>query len=253
MKRHHPLIFIIPALAMLCMASLCMAPLVYESIFDKREEQTTLVDQYYIIEPESFLESIRYSKIALTPVNERPELGPIERKVTVNWHQADYLYIVNALFENVLGEMLQDWQLRSMRFNLGCPDVQNGFQIGDFGFFRVVKENDRESRLELSMSIDPSNNFIGIWETKYSPNLIDLRIIDFSRFEISADQALQIAEDNGGREKRASVENACGITVHLVVDRRNKWQWRIYYSRQDDLILFFEVLIDPYTGEIRFP
>ncbi|MBI4761323.1 MAG: PepSY domain-containing protein [Chloroflexota bacterium] len=246
MKRLRPTISIALAFAMLFAA-------VLSCNIGKREERANLYSLYYTIEPTSLLESLQRGEAAFTPVSQRPELIPVDQKVTVNWHQADYFYVANALYEGVLGKTLQGWQLSGMGFSLGCSDVQNGFQNGRFGFFSVVADNDQESRLERSINIDPSNNFIHVSETKYSPNLIDLKIIDLTQIKISADQALQIAESNGGEEKRASVKNACGISLLLTLYRTGKLHWRVYYARSDDRTLFFDILIDPYTGEVRFP
>jgi hypothetical protein len=246
MKRLGPTISITLAFVMLFVA-------VLSCNIGKTEEQTNLYSLYYTIEPTSLLESLQRGEATFTPVSQRPELIPVDQKVTVNWHQADYFYIANTVYEGVLGKTLQDWQLSSMGFALGCSKVQNGFQNGRFGFFSVVMDNDQESRLERDINIDPSNNFVHVSETKYSPKLIDLKSIDLTQIKISADYALQIAESNGGEEKRASVKNACSISLLLTLDRRDRWQWRVYYARSDDRTLFFDILIDPYTGEVRFP
>lgn len=140
-----------------------------------------------------------------------------------------------------------------MDFRLACSQIQNGFQNGQLRFFSVVEDNDQESRLERFIDIDPRHNFVHVSETKYSPKLIDSKTIDIAQLKISADRALQIAESNGGEEKRASVKNACSISLLLTLDRRDRWQWRVYYSRHDDRTLFFDIQIDPHTGETYFP
>jgi len=246
MKRFGPTISITLAFVMLFAG-------VLSCNIGKTEEQTNLFSQYYTIEPTSLLDSLKRGETVFTPVSQRPELLPVDQKVTVNWHQADYFYIANALYEGVLGKTLQGWQLSSMDFALGCSKVQNGFQNGGFRFFSVVKDNDQESRLERFIDIDPSNNFVHVSETKYSPKLIDLKSIDLAQLKISADQALQIAESNGGEEKRASVKNACSISSLLTLDRTDRWQWKVFYSRWDDRTVFFNILIDPYTGESYLP
>lgn len=219
----------------------------------KTEEQTNLFDQYYTIKPTSLMDSLKHGEMAFTPVSQRPDFVPFDEQVTVNWHQADYFYIANALYEGVLGKTLQGWQLSSMDFDLACSQVQNGFQNGRFHFFSVIKDNDQESRLERFIDIDPRSNFVNVSETKYSPKLVDLKIIDMTQLKISADQALQISESNGGEEKRASVKNACSISLALTLDRTNRWYWDVFYTRSDDRTLFFDIQIDPYTGEIHSP
>lgn len=244
MKRFRPTISITLAFVVLSVA-------VWSCTIGKTEEQTNLYSLYYTIEPPSLLDSLQSGEAAFTPVSQRPELIPVDQKVAVNWHQADYVYVANALYEDVLGKTLQGWQLASMDFALGCSKVQNGFQNGRFSFFSVVEDNDQESRLERFIDIDPSNKFVHVSETKYTPKLIDLKIIDLTQIKISADQALQIAESNEGEEKRASVKDECSISLQLILDRTDRWQWKVYYSRSDDRTLFFDTLIDPYTGEIR--
>ena len=145
------------------------------------------------------------------------------------------------------------WQLSGMDFDLACSQVQNGFQNGRFRFFSVVRDDDQESRLTRFIDIDPRSNFVHVSETKYSPNLVDLKSIDMAQLKVSADQALQIAESKGGEEKRVSVKNACSISLALTLDRRNRWYWDVFYTRSDDRTLFFDILIDPYTGEIHSP
>lgn len=246
MKRLRPTISITLAFVMLFAA-------VLSCNIGKTEEQTNLYSLYYTIEPTSLLKSLQRGEAAFTPVSQKPELIPFDQQVTVNWHQADYFYIANALYEGVLGKTLLGWQLSGMDFRLDCSRVQNGFQNGRFGFFSVEKDDDQESRLERFIDIDPRHNFVHVSETKYSPKLIDLKSIDLTQIKISADYALQIAESNGGEEKRASVKNACSISLLLTLDRTDRWQWRVYYARSDDRTLFFDILIDPYTGEARFP
>jgi hypothetical protein len=248
--KYFILAFPLPAsLCLICVA--CFGGLVLlESVTDRREEQTNLFSQYYTIEPASLLDSLKHGETAFTPVNQRPEFVPLGQQVTVNWHQVDYFYIANALYEGVLGKTLEGWQLGSMNFALGCSQVHNGFQNGRFHFFSVVKDDDQTLRLTRFIDIDPSDNFVHVSEEKYSPNLVDLKSIDMAQLQISADQALQIAESDGGEEKRASVKDACSITSQLTLDQRNRWQWKVFYSRWDDRTNFFEILIDPYTGEI---
>ncbi len=243
MKQGKSTFFVILAVIVLLLAMLSCS-------VGETEQQTNLLDQYYTIEPTSLLDSLKHGEMAFTPVSQKPKLIPFDQKVTVNWSQADYFDIANAVYEGVLEKTLLGWQLGSMDFALGCSKVQNGFQNGRFSFFSVVEDNNQESRLESSIDIDPSNNFVNVYETKYSPNLVDLKSIDMAQLKVSADRALQIAESKGGEEKRVSVKNACSISLALTRDRKNKWYWDVFYTRHDDRTVFFDILIDPYTGEI---
>jgi hypothetical protein len=241
---------------LMCVA--CFGLLVLlDSVTDRREEQTNLFDQYYTIEPTSLMDSLKNGEMAFTPVSQRPEFVPFDQSVTVDWDQVDYFYIANALYVGILGKTLQGWQLGSMGFALGCSQIQSGFQNGRFGFFSVVKDNNQESRLERDINIDPSDNFVNVSETKYSPKLVELSPIPLNENILSAEEALQRAENAGGKETRLSVTNDCTISLQLTQDFslwNKKWWWWVNYSGRDDKgrpISIFTVELNPQTGELR--
>jgi len=218
------------------------------------EEQTTLFDQYYTIDPTSLMVSLKNGDMnAFTPVSDDLELLPVDQQLPVDWLQADYFYIANTLYDSVLGKTLQSWQLSSMDFSSRCSYIHNGFQNGRFEFFKVVKEKEQESRIIRFIDIDPRGNFIYVKEQKYYPNLVNLEAIDLIQLKISADRAFQIAESNGGEEKRQSVGNACNISLVLSPGPANKRGWKVSYTRSDNGIPLFRVEIDPITGEVYFP
>jgi hypothetical protein len=244
------------SLALMCVA--CFGVLVLlDSVTDRREEQTNLFDQYYMIEPTSLMDSLKHEEMAFTPVSKRPDFVPFDQQVTVNWHQADYFYIANALYEGVLGKTLHGWQLSGMDFDLACSQIQNGFQNGRFRFFSVAKDNNQESRLERFIDIDPRSNFVHVSETKYSPKLVDLSPIPLNENILSAEEALQKAEEAGGKEKRLSITNDCSISLGLTKDFslwNKKWWWWVNYSGKDDKgrpTSIFTVELNPQTGELR--
>lgn len=247
MKHPNPSISITLALTILFAAMLSCN-------IGQTEKRTTLFDQYYIVEPSTLMDSLKNDDMSVfSPVSDKPGLLPVKQQRPVNWLQADYFYIANTLYEGVLGKTLQDWQISSMDFRLGCSKIQNGFQNGRFTFFKVVQEKEQESRLVRPIDIDPRGNFVHTTEWKYYPKLVDWEIIDIAQLKISADFALQIAESNGGEEKRKLVGNACNISLGLYPNSSSYRGWEVSYTRKDDRTSFFHVQIDPYTGEIHFP
>lgn len=218
------------------------------------EERFILFDQYYTFEPASLMQSLRNGNLnTLVPVNEDPGLLPVEQQIAVDWLQADYFYIVNTLYENVLGKTLQGWNLNSMDFRLGCSKIQNGFQNGRFEFFKIVKEKEKESRVSRFIDLDPRGNFVHIKESEYYPTLGEWEVIDIEKLTVSADLALQIAESNGGSEKRLSVGNVCNISLGLFPDNASYKGWEVIYTRSDDRTEIFRIQIEPITGEIQVP
>jgi hypothetical protein len=218
------------------------------------EQQSTLIDQYYSVDPITLLASLKRSDLSgLVPVQDEPEPLPEGQQILVTWSQADYLSIANILREGLIGYSSYNWQLNSMDFRLSCTQVTNGFQNGRFTFFSVVKEQDQETRITSFIDIDPRGKFIHLVEEKYYPKLVDWKVIDVAGLKISADQALQIAEMNGGKDNREAVGNACYISLVLSPGPARNNGWIIRYTRSDEIASFFSIVIDPYTGEFRVP
>jgi hypothetical protein len=220
----------------------------------RTEEQSTLFDQYYTIEVTSLINSLKNGNMnAFSPVNEEPELLPVDQQTPVDWFQADYFYIANTLYEDVLGKTLQGWQLKSMSFSSRCSYIQNGFQNGRFEFFKVVKEKEQESRIIRFVDIDPRGNFVHVKEWEFYPSLLNLEAIDLAQLKISAERAFQIAEINGGELKRRTVGDACNISLGLYPNSADYKGWIVSYTRSDDSSVFYRIQIDPHTGETYFP
>jgi hypothetical protein len=218
----------------------------------REEQQTILLRQDYLINPTTLIDSLNNDDMsAFTPSAEELDLLPVEQQVTVNWLQADYFYVANSLHERVFGESFQGWELNSMDFQLGCSQISNGFQNGRFTFFKVAKETNPEVRMSSFIDIDPRGNFVFLKEEQYYPKLVDWEVIDVENLKVSADQALQIAESNGGEERRKSVGNACNIS--LILNPGRDGEWIVLYTETDELVSFFSVLIEPPTGKIVIP
>lgn len=243
-KKHFSLIMVFVALC----------TMILSCNFDRTEEKTSLLSQDYGIEPESLLDAIGSgAHNAFVPLDTEPERIPPDQQIPVNWTQADYLTIANALSEFVWEETLEGWQLNSMVFLLGCADFDVGFQNGRFRFFKNARISEHEIRIMRLIDIDPRSKFINVTEVKYEPKLVDWKSIDIQQNQLSADEVLQSAENAGGQQQRLSVKNACNISLLLSPDYANYNGWEVDYTRRDDNISIFHVQIDPYTGEIHFP
>ena len=249
MKRLNPVIFIL-----LAFVALCLALTLPDALSDKKEERTNLFYHYYSIEPSSLVEALNTGDInVFSPIDEEPPSIPLDQQISVAWTQEDYFRIANALFQFIWGntDTLEGWQINSMDFDLGCEAISDGFQNGNFRFFKIKKTDERESRIERIVNIDPGSKFVFITENEYSPRLVDWSAIDLGQSLPSAEDILQIAEKAGGQEKRFSVKNACSISLWIYPSAARYNGWEVYYYRRDDGTTLFHVEIDPITGKIR--
>jgi hypothetical protein len=257
MKRFILAIPLPISLSLICVA--CFGVLVLlESMSDRREETTKLFDQLYSIEPESLLSEIEQGKTdVFSPIDVEPPWPSPDQQVPVPWTQADYLHIANVVIEHVWNDTVDGWQISSVYFNRGCTEYDIGFQTGEFTFFKNEEVNGNKSRIWRDVNIIPRNKTVDVAEYRAYPRLVDLSPIPLDENLLSAEKALQKAEEEGGIEKRLSVTNDCYISLSLIQDFslwNKKWWWRARYTGKDDKgrpISIFTVDISPYTGELR--
>lgn len=215
-------------------------------------KETTLFEQYYSMNPATLMPSLKSGDAkAFIPKSQELGLLPVDQQVPVDWFQSDYFYVANSLYEKVLNDPLQGWQLSSMDFSTNCSYVSTGFQNGRFDFFKVEKKNERQARVIRFTDIDPRGNFVHVKESEFYPTSLHWEAIDLAQLKISADQALQIAEAKGGQEKRQSLKDACAISLILAPNSASYRGWAVFYTRSADSTSLFKIYIDPITGEAR--
>jgi hypothetical protein len=218
------------------------------------ENQKTTQQGFYAIDPETILSALANEENnVFLPVTEldfdrsAPPTGS-----PVNWTQTDYLYIVDAFYKQILHDTLDNWNLSSMSFSLICADVDVGLQDGDFGFFKaVMNENNQEVLISRYIEVDPSNKVVLLWEREFYPYVITRSPIDLTSLKFDGAKVLQMAEDNGGRNRRLSLNNVCSVRLSLSPDSAEYSGWNVYYTRSDSDRSVFQINIDPFNGNIR--
>jgi hypothetical protein len=217
---------------------------------DAKETEIDKSDKEFDIDSSTILEALAQGKKdVFTERKETPaEESTARREEPVNWSQADYFRVANALHQFTWNEPLDSMNLYSMYFSLSCDEAENGFQYTQLRFYRVIETDKGEARINRGIEIDPRTDYAAAWEAEYYPNLSKWKPIDLSKVEITADQALQIAENDGGRDKRIAAGNECYITIVMSTDTIHYRGWTIDYSNADYADVFYDE-IDPVTGK----
>jgi hypothetical protein len=219
--------------------------------FDTREEVTLSYKEYYAIDPPALLESLAQNGEAFfIPIENEPDILPLDQQLPVDWTQADYMHIANVLFEDIWKETTNGWSLKSMSFSLDCTKIEHGIQEADLRYFRNDKTPEQEIRIERSIDIYAWRKSARVVEFIYTPRWVDWGSIDLAQMQISADDVLMLAENYGGKEKRLDVDNACDIDLLLSPDDPRYRGWHVRYDNRDGGQIF-EAWIDPITGEVR--
>jgi hypothetical protein len=164
----------------------------------------------------------------------------------------DTLYeMANSLLANENG----DPKLVLVSFSLACTQIDVGPRSTTFAFIRFVDEalDFPYHQEDVLIWIDRGKvQYTSRWENYLAPHA-EAPAIDYLNLPIRIHEALSIAEDNGGREFRNSIENACSING----GSGGGWgtgQWRVGYVVVDDegnreRMLDFE--INAIAGEIE--
>ena len=143
---------------------------------------------------------------------------------SVGWHQSDYLKIVAAVFQHVWKDTPTGWNYYNLQFGSNCQDSPSGFDYARFTYMKTIKVgllNNEYAVLEVD--IFPSNNLVS-WggDANYAipiwPNDNNWPNIDPPKVKVNADDALQIAEDNGAALSRLKFNNHCLIAKTLSAD-----------------------------------
>jgi hypothetical protein len=197
----------------------------------------------YQFDPESILTSLDRGKTdVFTPLLEDLDLVEEPTDVPISWKQADFLKIASALGQSVWEDPmdLEDWNVYSVSFSGDCENDM-GFNLSSITYFKMVEKNYYTTRFINVIA------YLGVvkWgsDATYSRPIIDRwDSVDLAGSNISADDAQQIAEDNGGKEFRSQVDNICSFRVGSPYFNKNG-KWRLSYGSD------FNMYIDFYTGE----
>ncbi|MGD8456666.1 MAG: PepSY domain-containing protein [Anaerolineales bacterium] len=240
MSKNMKIILIIALSLITCLIS---AFFLFRYFFGE-EGRDFIGGESYSINPDTILEDLSQGK---TDVFIPQEYMPDEKsREYVEWKSADYDLIVEALHEMMWGETLEGWKMNLMGFEWDCEYIDKGPRNANYTYFKVEKLRERKSRFVSNLWVSPNWNSVraSMWENY--PRLCCWDEINPEKLEISAEEALDIAEKNGGAEYRVSIENSCKIIVSLPA-KLDYDGWIVSYRY---LHTFNKYYIDAKTGEV---
>ncbi len=135
---------------------------------------------------------------------------------------------------------------------MDCEEIEQGlFSEGEIYSFKVIQTGKEETRVEYRNFILPSDHSVKTSRGEYTPNIQKKEPLDLTRYRISAEEAIQIAEKNGGVERRLQYGNDCKINAFASGLKDTGWE--VYYKNNRDnwWHTIFMVTIDPQTGSFE--
>jgi hypothetical protein len=202
----------------------------------------------YSIDPTTILEDVSQGK---TDVFER--VGASQQTQLIDepfsWQQGDFVQVARAFNQSVWKEPLSRWRLYSMDFSAPCQDNPSGFNEGNFYYFKTTFHNNGKIRYTTQSFFILLQYGRVNWTggSNFPHPLFGWENIKLSELQTTAEDALTIADENGGKEARQLVENKCKIHVGLSGDHA----WQVFIYSDDINSLIFNMEIDPKSGAIE--
>ena len=163
------------------------------------------------------------------------------------WQQQDYLKITDTLNQIANQDSLKGWSVYSISSYRYCADNPKGFDNLSITYFKT-KENRYDTRIMDVWPLAKDADWAGNMEFP-RPFPFGWKSIDLEKIKVSTDNALQVAEANGGKAIRQAANNDCSILVILSPNVFGS-AWAVQYVRGGYANLF-RISIDPYTSEYK--
>jgi hypothetical protein len=137
---------------------------------------------------------------------------------------------------------MSDWNIRKVWFDTVCEDNVKGFSTGYLSLYRPIWVSNELHYEAREIFIDPLINTVRWGDGEVYPrSLFGWSKIELDKFKITAEEALRIADENGGKQKRLDKGNKCNISVMWKTDK-----WLVSYGE------FTEYYIDAFTGKVTY-
>lgn len=200
---------------------------------------------FYKIDPNSVLVSLAEENVDIfKPLLQEPDSVTQVSNLPISWSEGDFLMIASALGQLIWGDpmSIENWSVDSILFRTICNGSLNGFDAADITYFKPIEINGKKVYTTRHIEIDPYFGLVrwGSGAVYSRPIVFKWKSFDLTHSIINAEDALQIADKNGGKDARMQIDNKCSIFVSLSKD---KSKWRVDYTYTS-----FIMLIDPYTG-----
>lgn len=191
--------------------------------------------QYFKIRPETILVSLENDGAVLFQKIDDSSVEKITES-PISWSQAEYGEIAYKIHEFVWTESLDNWNLYRMIFSTSCNDNPTGFDYADYIYFQEIVFNGKKVNTARDIFIAPQYGDITLGsDTNFPRPFSGWKSIDLDRINVTAEEALRIAEGTGGKSFRLSVQNVCQIYVSMNPDGYGHGDWKVVYGGNSEI------------------
>ncbi len=253
MKKTHWLIIVIGGIVLWAGTILCYLVIIQlGSEYQIEEELLDASEEAYRFNPQTVLSIPSPSEgEVFIPIPFQEDILKEPTNVQVLWRQEEYFHVIDLLMQTVLHEQLKNWRLNSVASKINCAEpifgqvIPQGMSVE---LFREIKTPEQKMRQDLHIIIDSDKELIIVFAREYYSYAI-LDYIEWTNFKIPIEQALTIADQQGGAKVRTALNNHCEIRAILTAGIQ-KDDWQISYEPYNKPSVF-EVAVDEKTGKYR--
>jgi hypothetical protein len=212
--------------------------------FEGQPDEVIKRDEFYTIDSQIILQNIVQGQPFKLVATEEPEdlFHLPETAPAVRWTQADYLKVADAVARIIWGEAIVNWNLEGIGASVDCKDVEFGLQDMSFKFFRIKERDGVKVLTTRSIAIHPKSDLVSLLEVDTSPVTPLERFGNIAVEEIiPAEEALRIAEENGGQQARSGFDD-CKISLSIIAGV-HQGNWSVAYVGPRRYH-FFSIMID---------
>jgi hypothetical protein len=212
------------------------------------EEKNYTIDSSAILERLHSGDAGVFTEVKATPA--APQAAA--PSCSIAWRQADYFLVLQALFQTAWHEPLETQKFYTISFELNCADVKQGSFNNTYVYsYKEILSGKEGVRVEYRTNIRPLEASIHTMKEDYTPNTQNIEPVDLKHYRITAEEALQIAEKNGGTDKRLEYADQCEISVNALSMKNQSWD--VVYSHNQNKVwkAIFEMVVDGQTGTYK--
>jgi hypothetical protein len=204
-------------------------------------ENRTGYDQF---NPQTILSSLDQGKTDLfTPLLIDPNTLDVYYP-GIAWTQSDFLRVGNALSQKIWHEPLDldGWDVYFILVSGACNDNFSGFDDFEITYYKTIKTGWETVYTARHIDLIPGTG-VARWagdDNFSTPFIFGWQNIELTKFKTTPEQAVRIADENGGKAGRLN-DDKCQVSVSTIEN-----DWFVGYSRTQ-----LNIFINPFTGKVE--
>jgi len=191
------------------------------------EKETTISSDIgdYSFNSETIIDALAQGEQGVfSPLSETPTPAPVHHPKTTAWNSLDFLLVARAFHQFYWQETLDEWQFCVVWYDYHCADVTRGPYSAKFWLYKVNNRPEGKTSVLHTTSIYRDGEIIWLEEEKTPVGGQWYYMhTEPEQVRISAEDAVQIADENGWLALRSRIENNCEISVSANGPQENEW------------------------------